>query len=80
MTGLVVIITYYDLLQGLVTLDKSHKIIVAKTICGTKLQWQSHKHATYMNFSSIQTNLHGIVILQLIWWLNDVIALYIYHF
>jgi hypothetical protein len=35
---LVVIITY-DLIYGLITLDKSLKILVAKNKYGTKLQW-----------------------------------------
>jgi hypothetical protein len=34
--------------------------------------------ATYMNFSSIQTNLRGIIILQLLLQLNNVIALFIF--
>jgi hypothetical protein len=33
-----------------------------------------HKDVIYMNFSSIQTNLRGIVILQLILWLKIAIA------
>jgi hypothetical protein len=31
-----------------------------------------------MNYSSIQTNLHGIVILQLILWFNNEIELFIF--
>jgi hypothetical protein len=43
-----------------------------------KLQWQSHEDVNYMNFSSIQTSLCHIIILQLILWLNNVVALFMY--
>ncbi len=43
------------------------KFLSQKTICNTKSQWYLHEDATYMNFSSIQTNLHDIAILQLIY-------------
>jgi hypothetical protein len=66
-----------NLLQCLVTLDKSHKILVAKKKCGTKLQRQLHKDVTYMNFSSILTSFCGIVILRLILPLKNAIALFI---
>jgi hypothetical protein len=53
-----------QLLQSLITLNKSHTII--KIIRDTKSQWQSHENVTYMNFSSIQTSLRDIIILRLI--------------
>jgi hypothetical protein len=72
------VITTCDLLRCLVTLDKLHKIIVEKTIHGIELQRYSHKDAIYTNFSSIQTNLCGIVILWLILWLKNVLSLFIF--
>jgi hypothetical protein len=42
------------------------------------MQWQLHKYATYMNFSSIQSSSHGIIILQLILRLKNVITLFIF--
>jgi hypothetical protein len=51
---------------ALCTLDKLHKISIAKdntwTIHGTKSKWQSHEDVIYMNISSIQINLCDIVI------------------
>jgi len=38
-----------------------------------------HKGVTYRNFSSKQTNLRGIVILQLILQLKNVVALFIFY-
>jgi hypothetical protein len=61
-----------QLLQSLITLNKSHTII--KTICETKSQWQPHEDVTYMNFSSIQSTLRDIIIL----WLKNVIILFIF--
>ncbi len=45
-----IIIMTCDLLQCLVVLDKSHKILITKKKRGTKLQRQLHKDATYMNY------------------------------
>jgi hypothetical protein len=53
------------------TLNKSHKISIANdntwTIHGTKSQWQSHEDVTYMNISSIQISLRGVVISWLLY-------------
>jgi hypothetical protein len=52
-------------------------------MCGTKLQWQSHKDVINMNFSFIQTSLHEIIILQLILVLNNIkitIFIFIYNY
>jgi len=37
-----------------------------------------HEDVTYMNFSSIQTSLHDIVVLQQILWSSNVIALFVF--
>ncbi len=65
-------------------LDKSHKFYLQKIICGkihgTKSQWQSHEDAIDINISSIQTNLRGIVVLQLLLQLNNIVVHYLYIF
>jgi hypothetical protein len=73
-----VIITTCELLQCLVTLDKTHKIPLTKDNTWHQVIMVVHKDVIYMNFSSIQTSLCGIVILQLILWLKNVIALFIF--
>jgi hypothetical protein len=37
-----------------------------------------HKDVIYMNFSSIQSSLHGIVILYIILWLKNAVTLFIF--
>lgn len=63
---------------ALVALNKLHKISITKKKCGTKLQWQLHEDVTYMNILSIQISLRGIIILQLLLRLRNVVALFIY--
>ncbi len=62
---------------ALITLDKLYKILVTKDN-----MWNNtwHQVATYMNISYIQISLCGIVILQLLLQLNNVVALIIYMY
>jgi hypothetical protein len=47
----------------LITLDESHKILVAKNNNGTIRDTKSHEDAIYTNILSIQNNLWGVVVL-----------------